>query len=117
MAWVAPPGPIRQPFQNTRESCCALAAGQAAARRCWRGRSGLAFFFAPQGAGRLRWPLIGSFVRLGVALAGGALAVAQQSLAALYGVIGLSFLVYALVPGIAFRLGAWAPDHGNRARG
>ena len=78
---------------------------------------GLAFFFASQGAGRLRWPLVGSFARLGVALAGGALAVAQQSLPALYGVIGLSFLVYALVPGIAFRLGAWAPDHGNAARG
>jgi len=39
------------------------------------------------------------------------------ALAALYGVIGLSFAVYALVPGVAFRLGAWAPERGHTARG
>ncbi len=78
---------------------------------------GLAFFFASQGAGRLRWPLAGSVGRLGVALAGGGIAVSLQSLGALYGVIGLSFLVYALVPGVAFRLGAWAPDGDQTARG
>jgi Na+-driven multidrug efflux pump len=78
---------------------------------------GLAFFFASQGAGRLKWPLAGSLGRLAVAVAGGAIAVSLQVPAALYGVIGLSFLVYALVPGVAFRLGAWAPDHGNAARG
>ena len=78
---------------------------------------GLAFFFASQGAGRLKWPLAGSFGRLGVAVTGGAIAVALQSLPALYGVIGVSFLVYALVPGIAFRLGAWPPEAKLKARG
>lgn len=76
----------------------------------------LAFFFASQGAGRLRWPLAGSACRLGVALAGGGIAVSLQSLPALYGVIGVSFLVYALVPGVAFRSGAWAPDREHTAR-
>ena len=69
---------------------------------------GLAFFFASQGAGRLKWPLIGSAARLAVASAGGALAVAAQSLVALYAVIGVSFLVYAVIPGAAFRMGGWA---------
>ncbi len=50
-------------------------------------------------------------------LAGGAIAMSLQSLGALYGVIGLSFLVYALVPGVAFRLSAWAPDGDQTARG
>lgn len=70
---------------------------------------GLAFFFASQGAGRLKWPLAGSFARLAIALSCGAVAVAWQSLIGLYVVIGVSFLVYALVPGIAFRHGAWGP--------
>jgi putative MATE family efflux protein len=78
---------------------------------------GLAFFFASQGAGRLTWPLAGSVGRLGVAVAGGGIAVSLQSPGALYGVIGLSFLVYALVPGVAFRLGAWAPEGDHPARG
>ena len=69
---------------------------------------GLAFYFASQGAGRLYWPLVGSFARLGVALAGGAVAVWSHSVPALYATVGLSFIVYALVPGIAFRTGAWA---------
>lgn len=51
------------------------------------------------------------------ALAGGGIAVSLQSLGALYGVIGLSFLVYALAPGVAFTLGAWAPDGDQTARG
>jgi putative MATE family efflux protein len=68
---------------------------------------GLAFFFASQGAGRLKWPLAGSFARLALTVAGGAIAVEMGSLAALYVVIGLSFLAYALIPAVAFRLGAW----------
>ena len=78
---------------------------------------GLAFFFASQGAGRLKWPLAGSVGRLIVAVTGGGVAVSLQSLPALYGVIGVSFLIYALVPGIAFRLGAWSPDGGRATRG
>ena len=68
---------------------------------------GLAFFFASQGAGRLMWPLAGSFGRLALAVAGGALAVKMGSLPALYAVIGFSFLVYAAVPATAFKLGSW----------
>jgi putative MATE family efflux protein len=69
---------------------------------------GLAFFFASQGAGRLTWPLAGSVARLVLAVAGGAIAIRMQSLPLLYAVIGCSFLVYALVPAIAFRRGAWS---------
>lgn len=68
---------------------------------------GLAFFFASQGAGRLFWPLAGSFARLGLALAGGAVAMAMSSLTALFVVIGTTFLVYAVVPAVAFMRGAW----------
>ena len=71
---------------------------------------GLAFFFASQGAGKLKWPLVGSFARLVVAIAGGASAVAAHSLPALYLAAGASFLVYALIPGVAFRLGSWGPN-------
>ena len=69
---------------------------------------GLAFFFASQGAGRLTWPLAGSVARLVLAVAGGAIAIRMQSLPLLYAVIGCSFLVYALVPAIAFKRGAWS---------
>jgi putative MATE family efflux protein len=68
---------------------------------------GLAFFFASQGAGRLMWPLVGSFARLLLAVIGGAIAVRLESLPLLYAVIGCSFLAYALVPAIAFKRGAW----------
>ena len=71
---------------------------------------GLAFFFASQGAGRLKWSLIGSLARLVVAVVGGALAVALHSVSWLYAVIGISFLVYALIPGVAFRLGSWTDN-------
>jgi Na+-driven multidrug efflux pump len=74
---------------------------------------GLAFFFASQGAGRLTWPLAGSVARLVLAVAGGAIAVRMQSLPLLYAVIGCSFLVYALVPAIAFRRGAWERKAGR----
>lgn len=68
---------------------------------------GLALFFASQGAGRLFWPLVGSFARLAVALALGGIAVAISSPVALFGAVGLSFLVYALVPAMAFRRSGW----------
>ncbi len=71
---------------------------------------GLAFFFACQGAGRLKWSLIGSLMRLVVAVVGGAIAVALHSLTLLYVVVGVSFLVYALIPGFAFKLGRWETD-------
>ena len=58
---------------------------------------------------RLKWPLIGSALRLAFAVSGGALAVRAESLIALYAVIGVSFLIYAAVPATAYRLGAWAP--------
>lgn len=75
---------------------------------------GLAFFFASQGAGRLFWPLAGSFARLGLAVARGAVAMALSSLPALFVVIGTTFLVYALVPAVAFALGAWDESSSNR---
>ena len=49
-------------------------------------------------------------MRLLVAVVGGALAVALHSLTLLYAVVGVSFLVYALIPGLAFKLGSWETD-------
>jgi putative MATE family efflux protein len=70
---------------------------------------GLAMFFASQGAGRLRWPLTASALRLCCVVFAGA-AVAQAaggSLAGLAWVVGASFSVYAIVIGAAVRLAAW----------
>jgi putative MATE family efflux protein len=67
----------------------------------------LSFFFACQGAGQLKWSLIGSVARLAVAIIGGALAVAAQSVPWLFVTVGLSFVAYAAIPAAAFHLGAW----------
>jgi len=69
---------------------------------------GLALYFASQGAGRLRWPVIGNLLRLAVA-AGGGIWVLQAGggLGAVFAVQGLALLLYGLCIASAIAGGAW----------
>ena len=75
---------------------------------------GLALYFASQGAGRLAWPLIAGFLRLGIA-AGGAWLVTRVfggGLAALYVVIALALVAFGSTVALAIRAGAWRSGRG-----
>jgi Na+-driven multidrug efflux pump len=71
---------------------------------------GLALFFASQGAGKMFWPLVGSFARLAVVAVGGWVVVhgLKAPPTAFFIVIGAGFAVYALTIGGAIKLGNWA---------
>jgi Na+-driven multidrug efflux pump len=70
---------------------------------------GLALYFASQGAGRLRWPLIAGFGRMLVALVGGWLALrATGSLQWLFVAIGLGMLLYGVMVTVSVTSGSLA---------
>ena len=69
---------------------------------------GLVLYFASQGAGRLKWPVIGNLVRLAVAGLGGWLALRWSG--ALTGVFiaqAVALLLYGLTNALAIAAGAW----------
>jgi putative MATE family efflux protein len=69
---------------------------------------GLVLYFASQGAGRLKWPLIGSILRLVVAGLGGWLALRWGgSLAQVFMAQAVALLLYGLVNAGAIASGAW----------
>ncbi|HEX7952508.1 MAG TPA: MATE family efflux transporter, partial [Burkholderiales bacterium] len=69
---------------------------------------GLALYFASQGAGRLLWPLIGSFVRLIIAIGGGWLVLRQGgSLNWMFAALTLALAVYGVLIVSAIASGAW----------
>ena len=69
---------------------------------------GLALYFASQGAGRLRWPLLSGFIRLVIAIGGGWLALrATGSLNALFAALALALVVYGISLATAIRSGVW----------
>jgi Na+-driven multidrug efflux pump len=69
---------------------------------------GLVLYFASQGAGRLRWPVIGNLLRLTVAALGGWLALRLDAgLWAVFAAQALALLVYGLVNAGAIAAGAW----------
>jgi len=70
---------------------------------------GLALYFASQGAGRLRWPVIASVVRLGLAIGGGwaALALLGGALPSLFVAMALALAAYGGLTAWALRAGAW----------
>ena len=75
---------------------------------------GLALYFASQGAGRLAWPLIAGFLRLGIA-AGGAWLVTRLfggGLTAVYVVIALALVAFGSTVALAIRAGAWRSGRG-----
>jgi putative MATE family efflux protein len=70
---------------------------------------GLALYFASQGAGRLRWPVVASVTRLLLATVGGwaALALAGGGLATLFAAMALALVAYGGLTAWAVRTGAW----------
>ncbi len=69
---------------------------------------GLVLYFASQGAGRLKWPVIGNLLRLTVAALGGWLALRLGAgLWAVFAAQALALLVYGLTNAGAIAAGAW----------
>jgi len=70
---------------------------------------GLALFFASQGAGRLKWPLMASTARLLVVAIGGwlVLHVAGGPPEALYAVVAFSLVVMGVTLAVAIRMADW----------
>lgn len=69
---------------------------------------GLALYFPSQGAGRLAWPLIAGFARMGIAIGGGWLALTLTgSLAWVFVAVGGALVVYGLTVATAIRMGVW----------
>ena len=70
---------------------------------------GLALYFASQGAGRMLWPVIGSFSRIGVAIGGALLLTSVTTLGvnAVFVAIGCAMFVYGSVIGLAVWRGRW----------
>jgi putative MATE family efflux protein len=69
--------------------------------------AGMALYFASQGAGRVAWPLIASVARLGLVLAAGSywVSLAQGDLAGLFGILAVSYVLFAAVNLVAFGSG------------
>ncbi|HXX10438.1 MAG TPA: MATE family efflux transporter [Burkholderiales bacterium] len=69
---------------------------------------GLSLYFASQGAGRLLWPLLSGFMRMAVALGGGALALyATGSLHGLFAALAAGLAIYGVTLAAAIRAGVW----------
>lgn len=69
----------------------------------------LLLYFASQGAGRLRWPIIENLVRLVVAAGGGWLALRLSGgLAAVFAMQALALVAYGLISATAVARGAWS---------
>ena len=70
--------------------------------------SGLALYFASQGAGRLLWPVLANLARLAVAALGGWLALRWGgSLSQVFLAQGVALVVYGLINAFAVAGGAW----------
>jgi putative MATE family efflux protein len=71
---------------------------------------GLALYFASQGAGKLIWPLIAGFARMGVAIGGGYVALKLTgSLPLMFVAVGAALAVYGAGIAIAIKMGVWFP--------
>jgi putative MATE family efflux protein len=70
---------------------------------------GLALYFASQGAGRLRWPLIAGFIRLTLAAVGGYVVTRGLGLDLpwLFAVMALALVAFGTINALAVRAGAW----------
>jgi Na+-driven multidrug efflux pump len=78
---------------------------------------GLALYFASQGAGRLFWPLMAGFFRMGIAVGGGCLAVRLTgSLTWLFAALALGLLVQGMSVLAAVMAGAWFGREGRFKR-
>ena len=80
---------------------------------------GLSLYFASQGAGRLLWPLLGSLVRLIVAIGGGWLVLRLTgSVDWLFAALTLALVLYGVIVTAAIASGMWfRHDHCAQNRG
>ncbi len=70
---------------------------------------GLSLYFASQGAGRLRWPLIAGAARLLIAIAAGWTALALGApLPWLFAALAIALVAYGLIVLVAITKGAWS---------
>jgi Na+-driven multidrug efflux pump len=71
---------------------------------------GMALYFASQGAGRLKWPLIAGIVRLVVAVGGGWLMLRWAGdLSGVFLALGLGLAAYGIIIAAAVKAGVWFP--------
>jgi len=70
---------------------------------------GLSLYFASQGAGTMKWPLIATFARFAVAIGGGSALLfgLGVELNTIYLASGLAMLVYGLITAGALKMGMW----------
>jgi putative MATE family efflux protein len=70
---------------------------------------GLALYFASQGAGQLRWPLLAGIVRLLLAAGGGWIAIhwLGGGLPALFTAIASAFVAFGIAVALAIKAGVW----------
>jgi Na+-driven multidrug efflux pump len=69
---------------------------------------GLALYFASQGAGRLRWPLVAAGTRVTIAAVGGALALRVfGNLNAVFLALGLALATFGIINAVAVACGVW----------
>ena len=72
---------------------------------------GMALYFASQGAGALKWPLIAGFSRLVIAAAAaGCWCSSTGSLTWVFAALGLGLAVLGLMIAVAVKSGAWFRD-------
>jgi putative MATE family efflux protein len=77
---------------------------------------GMALYFASQGAGTLRWPLIAGLLRMMVALAGGWLLLRMTgSLTAVFAAQSLALALFGIVVAVSVWRGVWFPGGDARA--
>lgn len=68
---------------------------------------GLTLYFASQGAGRLKWPVLANLARLLVGAAGGWLALRWGGLALVFAAQALALVVYGVLNAATVAAGAW----------
>ena len=69
---------------------------------------GLSLYFASQGAGKLRWPLLGGLIRLVIAVGGGWLVMdATGSLLWTFATLGAALVIYGITVTSAIASGVW----------
>ena len=77
---------------------------------------GMALYFASQGAGALRWPLIAGLSRLVIAVGGGSLAMlATGSLPWVFAALGAGLALMGLMIASAVKAGAWFAGDDDKA--
>ena len=73
--------------------------------------AGMVLYFASQGAGRLKWPLIGGLSRLAIATIGGWLALRLTgNIDGVFAALAAALVTFAAINAVSVYLGAWFPS-------